>query len=377
MAKPWEARRDDLVEALRILDLVSSQNNPSSDFFIVESANDGTISMRVAGGSVAEVNIPGSNIWPYEEPFFLDRRLFSPFVSVSKEIKSKQPFQFNAGDRLVITHGTRKSGYSPQPTISGYGLLGGLRNASKVVLTPEVISLMECAATCAISEKQSPVLACVFLNPTDAGIDIMATNGKVVFKAKANLDTPITSPIPFPIPMMSVLRADGLRSIRWGSNCVVGKFGMGKVWQTVVVEALTQFPVQETLDMMTAGRSRENTLFQASSYRFAKVIERLTAYLQSVKKEDWVMKLSGKKSQEFISITSNMPSSVVREQVKTLGVVNKDFTMEWPLNLVSPVFQFVGADKEDLALRVGLSSDARTSYVRCGAIEMIVPARSK
>lgn len=378
MVKSWQARRDDLVEALRILNLVSSRDNASaSNFFVVESANDGMISMRVAGASVAEVNIAGTGIWPYVEPFFIDRKIFSPFVLASKEIRNKFPFEFFDKEELVVRHGRRKATFSPQPAIAGYAFLGSMSKSSKLDLSPEIIRLMNCCATCASTELSNAFTSCVFMNPTDKGVDLLATNGTVGLRVAVKLDIPIDSPIPFPLPMMEVIQAGGLKSLRWGKNCIIGKFDTGKVWQTIMVESLKEFPVQTTTDIIASGRDRAMTVFQVSAYKFAKVMDRLALYLQSVNKADWVLEIVGKKGLDQIQITAKMPGSSVREQITVLGTLQKDFVMEWPLAVMNSVFQFVGKNEEDMAMRVGLNSKLNISYVRCGPIELTVSSVTK
>src|ERR1700721_3867520 len=95
LAGSWEIRRDVLLEAIRLLDLVPSQSGiPSSDFFLVTNGidhPDDGLWMCTAGGAVANVRLDGTGEWPFQKPFYLDRRIFTPFVSTFRGTKTKNP----------------------------------------------------------------------------------------------------------------------------------------------------------------------------------------------------------------------------------------------------------------------------------------------
>lgn len=97
MAGSWEVRRDVLLEAIRLLDLVPSQSGiPSSDFFLVQADSKGRVWMSTAAGAVANVKMDGTGEWPFLRPFYLDRRLFCPFVSTFRGIKKQSAFRVHS-----------------------------------------------------------------------------------------------------------------------------------------------------------------------------------------------------------------------------------------------------------------------------------------
>jgi len=372
----WGVRRDDLLEAIRILDFVPSQSGvPASDFFRVEKhpTMESAIQMMVGSGPVAEIQLMGKGEWPVKKPFFLARAEFSHFATFSTESTNKAMFEFTMDEELKLRHGDRFSKFLPQPSIVGYSQLGALKNHNQLVFSEEAIDLMGCAAECAASELQLPHLGCIMIRPEKTGVELYSTNQKVVFRGKTKLESPLPDSIPFPLGMLNVIRGDGLRSLRWTGDCVVARFPNGKVWQTTVAKAKKEFPKDSIDKMLKAGSQEELRVFRVAGEDFNRIAERLTYYLQSVKKSDWVMTIVGRKGNNRLSIVCRLPHVVFKEQIGCLDMITKDFKLEWPLSMIAPVLSFIGR-RSKKALVAGLNKDGQNSYMRCGGIEMMIPA---
>lgn len=373
----WNARVTDLQEAVRILNLVGSKTGtPSSDFFKIEPLTEpGVLSFSTAASAIAEVQIQGTGRWPYRKPFYLERNKFSPFITLPTEKTNPNPFIFSDEQVLMVRHGTERAKFLPQPSVVGYQNLPQDGKMSRLTLTKELVELMKCAGTCAASELQSPHLSCVYMKPTTGNwMRLLSTNLKVVFSAKVQLEKTIQESLPFPLGMLDVLNADGLKSLRWTTKLVVGRFGTGVVWQPVSEVATKDFPVEDIELELQKSRKEEWTVFEMSAYKFAKVIEKLAYYLQGVRAEDWVLRLRGKKGTDKLEVVSELPQVTFRDLIG--GRTLKDFSFDWPLFMIEPVMRFIGKEAEKVTLKVGLDKDGTKSYLKCGSIEMVIPSKA-
>jgi hypothetical protein len=373
----WSARTSDLQEAVRILNLVSSKTGTqSSDFFKVEPLSDaGVLSFSTAASAVAEVQIEGSGKWPYKKPLYLERKTFAPFINYPTEVKNKNPFTFSDENYLIVRHGERKAEFPSQPTVGGYADFPQNGKMNKLALTKEVSELMICAGSCAASELQAPHLACVYMLPIGTeSLRLFATNLKVVFSAKVNLRTSITEALPFPLGMLDILKADGLKSLRWMNKLVAAWFQLGVVWQPVSELAKKDFPVSDILNSLKASRREELLVFEMSAYKFAKMMERLAYYLQGVRQEDWVLKLRGKRGSDNLEVTAELTQVRFREVMEARTM--KDFSFDWPLFMIEPVMRIIGKEQEKVTLKVSLEKSGMRSHLKCGNIEMVIPSKA-
>lgn len=373
----WSVRRSDLQEAVRILNLVSSKTGiQSSDFFKIEPLSEaGALSLSTAASAVAEVQIEGNGKWPYKKPFYLERKTFTPFINYPTEIKNKNPFTFSDEKQLIIRHGERKAEFPSQPSVVGYADFPQNGKMNRLRLTKEVAELMVCAGSCAASELQAPHLACVYMMPigTDS-LRLFATNLKVIFSTKVGLKTSITEPLPFPLGLLDILKADGLKSLRWMNKLVAAWFELGVVWQPVSEVAKKNFPVSDIINSLKVGRKEELLVFEMSAYKFAKMMERLAYYLQGVRQEDWVLKIRGKKGAEKLEVTAELPQVRFRELMEARTM--KDFSFDWPLFMIEPVMSIIGKEQEKVTLKVSLEKSGMRSHLKCGDIEMVIPSKA-
>ena len=110
--------------------------------------------------------------------------------------------------------------FSAQPSVMGYGDIPKMNSPSKLQISEELLVLMKCAASYAASEAESPHMSCVYLLPTAKYLEILATNQKILFRARY-AGTAVKSAIAFPLPMLGVLEAEGLAETGVGqSSCV-------------------------------------------------------------------------------------------------------------------------------------------------------------
>ena len=370
MAGTWEVRRDVLLEAIRLLDLVPSQSGvPSSDFFMVVPDGEFKVWMSTAAGAIANVKIDGTGIWPYKKPFYLDRRLFTPFVSTFREIKNKFNFEFSRTENgdLRVRCGRPFEDFSPQPSVMGYGEVPKLTDAAKLVISEDLLALMKSAAGYAASEAGAPHLACVYLIPSKNGLELLASNQKTLFRAKYVGGHSFKEPIPFPPSMLSVIQAEGLKELVWSKPCVFARFAKGVVWQSISAQAERDFPAVEIRDSMIRGR-KIIPAFTAKASKFARVMERLSLYLQYVRKEDQVVGISGTKGSETVFLVVRLPNTIIHETLVVMEPLKTAFKFDWPLDQVSGMF---GGE----VVEVRLEPEAGVSYVKCGLIELAMSTK--
>ena len=91
MAGSWEVRRDVLLEAIRLLDLVPSQSGiPSSDFFLVQADSKGRVWMSTAAGAMANVKLEGTGEWPFLDLSIWIAGYFAHLYQPSVESRTKR-----------------------------------------------------------------------------------------------------------------------------------------------------------------------------------------------------------------------------------------------------------------------------------------------
>ena len=374
----WSVRREDLQEAVRILNLVGSKNGiPSSDFFKVEplSGEAGVLSFATVANAVVEVEVTGIGKWPYSKPFYLERKTFTPFITFPTEIKNKNPFVFAKEEKLKVRYGRDAAEFLSQPVVNGYTFLPDGVRTNKLILTENTVDIMRCAATCAGSDLSQPDLACVYMKPiSDQEMLLLATNKKVGFSAKVSTTTSMSEPFPFPLGMLDVLKADGVKSLRWEKQFVIAKFDSGIVWQPVSDIARKGFPADMVWKSIKAGMKDELIVFQTSAYKFAKVMEKLAYYLQGVRVEDWTLRLSGSTKSSTVEVCSELPQVKFRESIE--ADVTRTFKMDLPLFLIDSVMSYIGKEESKTPMRFGLEKDGSKSYLKWKSIEMILPAKA-
>ena len=368
-------RRDILLEAIRLLDLVPSQSGiPSSDFFLVVPDGEWRVWMSTAGGAIATVKLDGTGQWPFQKPFYLDRRLFTPFVSTFRGVKNKHNFEFTTTvkNELRVRCGKPFEDFSAQPSVMGYGEKPTLDKSSKLVISEDLLALMKCAASYAASEAGAPHMACVYVVPNSKGLELLASNQKTLFRAKYLGGHTFKHSIPFPPSMLNVVQAEGLKELVWNRPNIFARFPTGMVWQPISAQAERDFPMTEIQETMIRGRKLVPLAFRAKASRFARVIERLTLYLQYVRKEDWVLNISGTKGSENLFLYARLPNAVITEHLSIEQPLKSSFKFDWPLDQLSGMFAV--SSNEDM-VEVKLEPDAGMSFVKCGQVELAMSTK--
>lgn len=370
----WSVLSPELLDAVHILNLAPSESGtPSSDFFLARpTEKPNQIKLSVAGSIMAEVYLTGSGQWPAKKPFYIPRQLFSDWVNEAKRSQTQTAFDFLLKEKLIIVNGKRKTGYDEYAAIEGYVDLPFVSGA-KLDLEPELIKYLECAATCATSEKLNPSLSCVLISPQKDTVELLATNQPTIIRIRSKAT--LKEKIIFPVNMVDVLKADGLKSLHWTEQSVVAKFKNGTVWHPLLAEAQEGFPVDELREAMES-MVEEPLVFKMELKELSAVLSTVSNYLTSVRKDDWKMTVIGKKGERKLQLLVKLPYCTFREEV-SCQAIKSDFRFLWPVNYITPVMFFLDNNTEESTVEVRLAKDGNATFISCGPVELIVSAEEE
>lgn len=374
----WIVDKEVLMQAAKVLNLVPARPGIlSSEFFQIRRQEKGRIHVEIASEIKGEYTIQGKGQWPFEKAFYLDRRVFVPFVLSASDIKSDSPFTFQAaGKSLVIRHGKRKARFDGQPPVKGYGFEENeakKKVRSRLQLTEHIRYLIRCALNCAASDHTTPQLNCVYVWPRGKGVYIYSTNRTLCYRAITKDKIHPPSPIPFPLFLVELLENDMLHEVQWRDTYVALAFKQGQIWQSVSASARKKFPAA-SIDFYVKQSQSEAPLFVVPAKRLITIVSRLGMYLTAVRRQDWLLTLSGEKGKKEILLTSTVPQTVFHERLRLDKPLKDDFKVHWPLDQVLSVLQFIGArEKGNMAVR--LRKD--TSYVSTSDVSLVIPGREK
>jgi hypothetical protein len=376
----WEISRDRLLRRLKILDLVPEKVGLSSSEFYKIRGKGEKIVISVASYIMGEVTITGKGKWPTKRSFYIDRRVFTPFVNASLAIKNKNTFQFEIkGDMLIVRHGERKAKLASQQDVRGYGNLKKVlkEKESEVPMSDNLRTLLLCGQNCAVSDSIDPHLNCVYINKGKMAIEAFASSDKIYYMGMGDSkQEKVKASIPFPLLLIKLLTEETLEKISWRGNYIVLKFDKGIIWQPISVEASKNFPLQK-IQKYEQRASKMPIIFTTSSRRLSKLMVRLGYYLQAVRRKDWIVSMAGKKGKKIISVSTNIPGANFLETMEIADKLKTDVKLEWPLDVLEPVFSFLSTKTKKLGMVVRSDERHGISYLRVGAFWLCITSKQE
>ena len=376
----FQLKRNDIIPQLDILSMVPPKLGiPSSQYFWVRG-NGSKVYLSGSSYVGGEISLKGKGTWPFKDDFYLDRSMFLPFIMAARELKDKHTFKFEKkGKQLVVTHGNRKVSFDSQPHVKGYGNAHRiLKNMDTTIpISEDLKDMLVCGKNCAVSDSVVPELDCVYLQKSTSGVGIKlyASSEKVVYIGTGKLNEgKITASIPFPLYLINLLEAHGLKKILCAGKYVVLQFEHGLIWQPVSQKAIKDFPVKKIRIHAKIGEKQKVT-FVASSRRFARLMLRLGYYLQSVRRKDWVVNVTGKKGSSIIDVNTSIAGAKFSEKISTSDVIHKDFKLEWPLHILEPIFGYLSKKTKKLGVIVKVDDKHGVSYVTVGSYWIACPSK--
>jgi hypothetical protein len=378
----WTIRRNELIAGLDILSMVPEKLGvPSSEYFYVRGKGN-KIKLSVASYIAGEIELEGQGDWPMKDAFFLDRRTLIPFVLSAREIKEKHRFKFERKrNQIRLSHGAREAFFDSQNKITGYGKLKSIlkHRSSSLPVSDDLKQLLICGKNCAVSDSVVPELNCCYITKGSKGVGLeaYASSGKVYYLGTGKIgEGKVKEAIPFPLYLISLLPEQTLKKISWIGKYVMLTFDKGMIWQPISEEALTQFPVKNIRKHAIRANKLPIT-FTASSRRFSKLMIRLGYYLQSVRRKDWIVKLNGSKYDRKLKATTSIPGVLFKEELSISDAVKKNFKMEWPLDIMQPVFEFLALRTKKVGVVVRLDEKHGVSYIQAGNYWLAITSKQE
>lgn len=343
----WTIAKEKLLSTLNILNLVPILSGiTSSEFLRIENNGKSTI-WSIAGLAVGRAQIQGVGEWPCKKIFYINRKSLLPFLQSSR---SKADFDFSYEKKtLLLRHGKRKARFYIQPEIAGYGF-NDKEKAKTLHLTEQNIDLLQAARRCASDNPMKPQINCVFMQNNGKNSDIFASNEKLVFWAQSSNKKMQNNSVIFPLSLVDLLTQEKLQNVYNGKNHMQLQFPHVSILHPIVKKARLNFPADSSRKIFKNSQ-KFPVLFQADSVKFFSVLDRMAVCLSSIRKEDWMLQLRGSKQKQELLLKTILPSSVFSERIKMK--IHHDFSLNWPLNDIMLMLQYLKDRKLSLQVREG------------------------
>lgn len=366
MANWIEVEKLELLNAVQVLDMVPQRAGvPASDYVRVIARKKGLeFSLASSVSVVVRVKTSGRLV-DTDEPFFVDRRLFVPFVLTGKEWKGMFKMAMN-GDRWEIRQGSRKAELALRSDkVEGYSNWPEYKGLKEVKLSEDLRRLLLVSSSCASADPSMQHLSCVYIG----GRLVLASNQVVLFVGDSKKDGGLK--FPFPIGVIPLLGSGLVKGVGVVGELVVLDCGCGFVEGTVSVPAQKSFPRRKIIEQVNTAR-KWPTIGRLPAEKLSKAITRLVGYLVGVKREDWVLKLelgSGKVRATVRVRQGNF------EELMDAEDATKDAVVELPLELVLSVVEHIAGKSEKLRIRV--DEKKKTPYLLTGGEVDLIIARKE
>lgn len=353
-----KTKREQLIEALDVLELVPSRPGMAASEYIKITTSGSMMQMSLASEVLGVVQVPISGKFPCKQPYFLDRRVATPFLRVARDTKSHDEINWESlhsttgkGKRqktyqsLQIQHGRRKAEMATLAEVTGYGDVKIDKHAQQVKLTDDQRAIIKCAFNCASLDPSTPELNCVFI--TTKGL-VLSYNTVAMMIGKT---TKFKDALPLPLHLLSMLQHDKNPKIFIQKDKVVLQFEEGMIAQTVSSKALKSFPVKSIINK-AESIGKIPLAFVVSAAKLFQSMDRFSSYISAVRKQEQVLKLKVKKGHKELVISAIVPNIKLVEELRLQEKAKQDVECEWPLDVILPTMQFIGAQKQDVSIHV-------------------------
>jgi hypothetical protein len=298
------------------------------------------------------------------EEFFVDRRLFLPFVLAGKTWKGDFKTTF-AEKNWILRQGSRRAEFAIRTDkVGGYGKWTDHSGLKELRLSEDLRKMLLASFSCATADPSMPQLNCVYLG----GRLVMATNQTVMFVGIGQKIDGMR--FPFPVEVIPLL-GDGLvNGVGVAGNQVILDCGCGYLEGSVSALAQKHFPKLQIVNQIQGAR-KWPLLVRLPAERLAKMMGRLAEYLAGIRREDWMLRMElgdGKLRATVKVAQGKFEERMEVEEAKKEGVV------EWPLELIRPVLEYMGQTSESVKVR--MDEDKKTPYlISGGGVELMVARR--
>jgi hypothetical protein len=370
----WSIKRDEIINVVEVLSMIPSRPGIITSEFIKVSGKKNKVKMMMASEVSGYTEIKGNGDWPFEKDIYIDRRLFDPFISAAKNIKSKSDFRFikSGKKELTIVNGNRKAKLTCADSKAGYEDIGKTTR-HEVKTEKELNTLLIAAKHCAEESTSEPEKNCVYARRSGKNIVLYATTGVLNIRAEVKSKLVLNEPIPLPLFIIDLMANPKLVGVEATKHEVILDFGIGKVWETISVEAKKKFPYKRIDNLISTEKKNSKLAFVVDAKSYGVVIERLAGYLGSVRRLDWVLTLTGKKGSSKLETIIPLGHTMFRDKIKLKKKIAYDFSVDLPFDRVIGVLGVIALTGE----KIHWSFDKENrSYVKAGNIELLISRRT-
>jgi hypothetical protein len=369
----WTIDRDKIIDAIETLGLVPSRPGIATSEFICIRPKKNRIKMMMASEVSGYVIAEGKGRWPFEKDVYIDRRLLDPFIMAAKNIKSKSDFKFTktGKDELTVKNGTRKAKLTCSTPRQGYADIK--TKGREVKKEKEFNSMLVAAKQCADNETSTPELNCVYVKKKGDHIQFYSTTGKAMFRAEVKSKLKLKEPIPVPLFIIDLFANQNLIGVEATDKDVVLDFGNGKIWQTIAVHAKNKFPWKRIDEQMKKEAKNSELSFIVDAKMFGTTVSRLSSYLGSVRRLDWVLKLKGSKGSNSLEMLVPLGHTEFKDKILVNKTIDRDFEVDWPLDRLQGIIEVMASTQNKLY--VHFDKDNR-AYIKTHSIELLVSRRT-
>lgn len=360
MSTAWQVPKDALEGACKIISNVPPRNGiKSSEYIKVSKAGKDGAYFMLTSDLLSRALIRTGEEFPFTDEFFLDRRLFLPFIEAGMETKSSSyEFIVKEDGKLIVKHGNRRAQYERLKPVSGYEDVPDIAKAKSASIDKRWIDLVDVAHDCATDDPITPHLNCVYINPRKKHLEVYSSNGLVIFRGRTDSQKTLTEAIAFPLLLIDSLRLDNATKMLWTSKVALVEFPKGKIWQAVKIQARKNFPVTDVLKLMQEAESDEVVLSVNSSV-LSSIANRISTYVAALSRDVLTFAIKLEKGSRKVVISSGVDMSFFQETLTMNLPASRDVLLEWPLDQVMPVLIYC---KDDGIAKVRVSKDGKSSY---------------
>ncbi len=365
MSTGWvDIDRDALINTVEVLDLVPQQAGiPTSDYIRFTLRKD-SLEMALASVVVGMTRVPGkfAPFLPHVSEFFLDRRLFLPFILAGKKRKASFRMGFNP-DNILVKQGSREALFAMNAeAVNGYGKWTDISTLKEIKLSQELRNMLLASIECATSDPSMPQLNCVYIGDTL----VLASNQTVLFVGKSKKASGMK--FPFPVAIVPLLGSVLVKGVGVEGDKVILDCGCGYLEGMVSAKTKTDFP-RKTIESVVEKGSKWPLLANLPADRLHSMFGRFIGYLSGVRREDWLVKLEI--TGTVVKATVKINNGKFDESMTLDHPAKLDGTVEWPLDLVAPVIEYMAATGDAISVRTDQAK--KTPYLLIGdTVELMV-----
>lgn len=352
-------------EAVSVINLVPTRSGiPCSEFMRLRK-HGSQLKLALASEVFGEVAIPGEH-GTEDWTFYLDRKLFVPFVLASADLRSKAPFTFtiDKNKSLRISNGRRTARFSPIEELEGYSSVKSTSGAD-LILTKKQRQILYLASRYATRDPTAANLNCVYLLKGKA---VISSTKYAIFYAE-DKQAPVS--LPLPLQIMDLLNSPVASKITTSKSYVVVVTAIGSVAQSLNEKA-KDFPKDAAIKLI---REVEKYPFQfaLSAVPFVEVASRLNQYVSGTVNRDIVIDISGAAGDKFLRVVCQAPQGTFKERFAIKSKLQSTFTCSWLMDSILPLTDSA-ADLGDI--KVYFNVDKKTPYcLRAKNIRLLLTTR--